>query len=121
MATKPTGVEQRTPPKPRRSEGNSTRETGKMDRLPIANADGVLHLHINAAQPEAGELKRHVEGMTSKNTDHAAEPVFNPAVSGAQFRAMAAARGGRSTLGIPQKVGREFTKGGKPKGLPERV
>jgi hypothetical protein len=73
------------------AEGNRVRDTGKMDRLPIANEDGVLHLHINGAQPEAAELARHVEGMTSKNTDHQAEPVFNPSVSGAQRRLMALA------------------------------
>ena len=76
----PTGGEQRTPPSPRRSEGNSTRDVMRQDRLPIANDDGVIHLHINPAQPEAKELQSHVEGMTSKNTDHAAEPVFNPSI-----------------------------------------
>lgn len=43
-----------------------------------------------------------------------------PNVSEAQRRAMAAAAAGRSTLGIPQKVGKEFMahdKGGK---LPAR-
>jgi len=44
-----------------------------------------------------------------------------PAVSKAQFRAMQAAAHGKSTLGIPKKVGKEFTKGHQsPKGLPER-
>ncbi len=33
-----------------------------------------------------------------------------PSVSGKQHRAMAAAAGGKSTLGIPAKVGREFMK-----------
>ena len=32
------------------------------------------------------------------------------AVSGSQYRAMAAAKGGHSTLGIPQSVGEEFVK-----------
>lgn len=31
-----------------------------------------------------------------------------PAVSGPQYRAMAAAKAGHSTLGIPQSVGEEF-------------
>ena len=31
-----------------------------------------------------------------------------PATTGKQYRAMAAAKGGNSTLGIPQKVGAEF-------------
>ncbi len=31
-----------------------------------------------------------------------------PATSGAQLRAMFAAKAGKSTLGIPQKVGAEF-------------
>lgn len=33
-----------------------------------------------------------------------------PAISGKQYRAMAAAKAGRSTLGIPQSVGEEFVK-----------
>ena len=44
-----------------------------------------------------------------------------PAKSKAQFAAMAAAAHGKSTLGIPKKVGEEFIKGGKPKGLPKKV
>lgn len=43
-----------------------------------------------------------------------------PAKSQAQFRAMQAAAHGHSTLGIPAKVGKEFTKGQSPKGLPEK-
>ncbi len=43
-----------------------------------------------------------------------------PAKSEAQFRAMAAAASGKSTLGIPAKVGREFTSMGKPGNLPEK-
>ena len=48
-----------------------------------------------------------------------------PAVSQAQFRAMEAAKEGKSTLGIPAKVGREFTQGfagqpGSVKALPAR-
>ena len=62
-----------------------------MNRKPFANSEGVLHLHISGDQSEAAELKRHVEGMRSKNTDHASEPVFNPAVSRKQRVAMAIA------------------------------
>ena len=43
-----------------------------------------------------------------------------PAKSKAQWGAMQAAKAGKSTLGIPPSVGREFTKGGKPKNLPKR-
>ena len=44
-----------------------------------------------------------------------------PAVSQRQFRAMQAAKHGRSTLGIPAKVGREFVAAtGSAKGLPKR-
>lgn len=44
-----------------------------------------------------------------------------PALSRAQHRAMAAAAHGKSKLGIPAKVGREFVAAtGSPKGLPER-
>lgn len=45
-----------------------------------------------------------------------------PAKSKAQFRAMQAAAHGHSTLGIPQKVGKEFAAATEsPKKLPERV
>ena len=47
-----------------------------------------------------------------------------PVVSRAQNAAMHSAEEGKSTLGIPQKVGAEFVAGQKPgalKGLPERV
>ncbi len=44
-----------------------------------------------------------------------------PAKSKAQFRAMEAAAHGRSTLGIPTKVGKEFVSATKsPKRLPAR-
>jgi hypothetical protein len=45
-----------------------------------------------------------------------------PIESKAQQRAMYAAKEGKSTLGIPQKVGSEFVAAGKAKAkLPERV
>jgi len=47
-----------------------------------------------------------------------------PAVSKAQARAMFAAAAGKSTLGIPEKVGAEFVGAGhgkSMKGLPEHV
>jgi len=45
-----------------------------------------------------------------------------PAVSKAQAAAMAAAAQGKSTLGIPKKVGKEFMAATKStKGLPEHV
>lgn len=43
-----------------------------------------------------------------------------PPVSQAQRRAMRAAAAGRSTLGIPAKVGREFVKSDTGKKLPKR-
>lgn len=46
-----------------------------------------------------------------------------PAKSKAQLRAMGAAAGGRSTLGIPKKVGKEFVKAtskSQAKKLPRR-
>src|SRR4029077_9680139 len=114
----------RIEPKPRRTEGNRVRDTFKQSRLPIANEDGVLHLHVSAEQPQAAELCRHVEGMTSANGAHHKneEPVFNPSVSKSQFRAMQAAKSGRSTLGSPKSGGEEFAPAGKkmPKGLPEK-
>jgi len=45
-----------------------------------------------------------------------------PMVSKAQERAMYAASEGKSTLGIPKKVGKEFVKAGPAKkNLPEKV
>jgi len=45
-----------------------------------------------------------------------------PAKSKAQFRAMQAAAHGKSTLGIPESVGKEFTSMHQsPKGLPEKL
>jgi len=45
-----------------------------------------------------------------------------PAKSKAQFRAMQAAAHGKSTLGIPDSVGKEFTSMHQsPKGLPEKL
>jgi hypothetical protein len=76
--------------------------------LPPTNEEGTLHMHINGSIPEAAELKAHLEGMQGKNTDHAGSPVFNPAVSKAQFKAMEAAAHGHSTLGIPAGVGKDF-------------
>jgi len=84
-------------------------------RLPITNSKGTLHLHISSEQPEAKELQSLVEAMRSTNTDHHYndEPVFNPAVSRQQAKAMFAAASGHSTLDIPAKVGKDFTKGFK--------
>ena len=59
-------------------------------RLPVANTRGVPHLHISSAQPEAAELKAHVEGMQAQNTGPD-QAVFNPAVSDAQRKLMAIA------------------------------
>lgn len=44
-----------------------------------------------------------------------------PAVSEAQRRAMYAAKAGKSTLGIPKKVGAEFIKADKGGKLPART
>jgi len=45
-----------------------------------------------------------------------------PIVSEAQRRAMYSAAAGKSTLGIPKKVGKEFVAAGKAKAkLPERA
>ena len=44
-----------------------------------------------------------------------------PPVSQAQRRAMYAAAAGKSNLGIPKKVGQEFTAADQPGKLPERV
>lgn len=79
---------------------------------PAANAKGVTHLYIHGEDPAvAKELKKHVsEG-----------DCFNPIVSQAQRGAMYAAAAGHSTLGIPQKVGKDFVKAGPAsKHLPKR-
>lgn len=44
-----------------------------------------------------------------------------PPVSEAQRRAMYAAASGKSTIGIPTKVGKEFSSVDTPGALPERV
>jgi hypothetical protein len=44
-----------------------------------------------------------------------------PAVSEAQRRAMYAAKAGKSTLGIPQKVGAEFVAATPPGKLPAKA
>lgn len=44
-----------------------------------------------------------------------------PPVSQAQRRAMYAAAEGKSTIGIPQSVGKEFTQAPQPKGLPAKA
>ena len=45
-----------------------------------------------------------------------------PVVSKQQQKAMYAAAEGKSTIGIPQKVGKEFVKAGKAKpNLPQKV
>jgi len=73
-------------------------------RKRIANSQGVEHLEIKGERPDvARELKAGVEG------------VFNPFESDAQRRAMYAAASGRSTLGIPRKVAREYIRADKRK------
>lgn len=47
-------------------------------------------------------------------------PPYPKPKSQAQRRAMYAAASGKSTIGIPAKVGREFVKGDKPGKLPRR-
>lgn len=44
-----------------------------------------------------------------------------PPVSQAQRKAMYAAAEGKSTLGIPKKVGKEFTSADKPGKLPKKT
>jgi hypothetical protein len=44
-----------------------------------------------------------------------------PSVSESQRRAMHAAAAGKSTLGIPKKVGKEFVKADKGGSLPEKI
>jgi hypothetical protein len=48
-------------------------------------------------------------------------PPFPKPKSQAQRAAMYAAKAGKSTLGIPQKVGAEFARGDKPGKLPQHV
>lgn len=83
------------------------------DAPAFVNAEGIDHLYSEGLpEAEAEELSRLAEGMTwcgweSGKYEH---PMFNPVVSERQRRAMYAAAEGRSTLGIPKKVAREFLK-----------
>lgn len=52
----------------------------------------------------------------------AERPANMPLESKQQMKAMYAAAAGKSTLGIPKKVGKEFVKAGKAKpNLPQKV
>ena len=57
----------------------------------IANARGVVHMHIHPDLPEAKEFQQLLEGQRGKNVDHNANEVFNPAVSTKQRQLMAIA------------------------------
>ena len=99
---------------------------GRAMGRPAYNDRGVEHVHNDG--PEATEYKKLCDEMVAHNTASGKDRdmrVFNPAESQAQARAMYAAAEGHSTLGIPAKVGKEFTKGfagktGSVKRLPAR-
>lgn len=81
------------------------------------NDQGVEHVQCrNLPAAEKRELYDKLEAMRTVSIDHNDRPVFNPAVSRRQARAMYAAAEGHSTLGISPKVGKEYTEGfsGKP-------
>jgi len=91
---------------------------------PAFNEEGVPHVY--AKGPEAAEMAEHLHKQRGVGTDHQGHPTFNPAVSRQQAKAMFAAAEGHSTLGIPAKVGKDFTKGyvGRPgsvKALPNKA
>jgi len=91
---------------------------------PAFNSEGVPHVY--AKGPEAAEMAEHLHKQRGVNTDHEGSPTFNPATSQRQAKAMFAAASGNSTLGIPAKVGKDFTKGyvGRPgsvKALPAKA
>jgi hypothetical protein len=81
---------------------------------PAFNDEGIIHVY--AKGPEAAELAEQVHKQRGVNVDHGGEPVFNPASTQRQAKAMFAAKAGHSTLGIPADVGADFTKGftGRP-------
>lgn len=90
---------------------------------PAYNADGVPHMYCGEGIPaaEAAELREQLKDQEGYNVDHESTPVFNPASSKAQFRAMYAAKTGHSTLGIPKSVGADFVAATKNPGkLPAR-
>jgi hypothetical protein len=63
----------------------------RQSRPAVANAHGVVHMHIDGSMPEAAELQSLLEAQRGKNTDHDANEVFNPAVSTKQRQLMAIA------------------------------
>lgn len=90
-------------------------ELETMDQIAPADSDG-NHLSL-------GNSTMHTMEMLPPGTIEpmSGGPEFkDPPVSQAQRRAMYAAAEGHSTLGIPQKVGKEFTKNDHAHNLPER-
>lgn len=74
--------------------------------------------HQESKKKEAAEWKNlgKLDRLVSKGKDL----VTDPPVSEAQRRAMFAAKAGHSNLGIPQKVGREFSEADPGGSLPEK-
>jgi hypothetical protein len=86
-------------------------------------------IHWTRARAASGwEYSYPVAERHGGETDHRRRPNFNtrrtamPPVSKRQANAMRAAAAGNSNLGIPRKVGQEYTKSSPPtKSLPDRA
>ena len=73
----------------------------------------------NAGGVKAPEVKGKNDPLADAPTKKGEEKLEKPPVSEAQRRAMRAAAGGHSTLGIPKKVGKEFSSADPGGKLPE--
>jgi hypothetical protein len=124
-------LDQKLPDKKRADK--SKKSTDKDDDI-SAMAHAVSKEEIKPGQKKAPEAE--LNGRTAKlkfgkpqdpsKTDHNGKPVKKeelrkPPVSEAQRRAMHAAAAGKSTIGIPKKVGKEFSNADKGGKLPEHT
>ena len=72
---------------------------------------------VSTPKPAAPAMSGTGMGKTEGSSveESVGKPLMKPSASGAQHRAMAAAAGGNSTLGIPKKVGKDFVAADKGK------
>lgn len=78
---------------------------------------------LKAVEKETrGKLAKDANlGHITELLDHLEHPSSDESVSGAQHRAMGAAAGGHSTLGIPQSVGKEFSEADRGKSFSDAL
>lgn len=89
--------------------------TDTMDQIVPADSDGNHVAHGNVIMHTMSQIPPGTIAFRSGGPEF-----VDPPVSQAQRRAMRAAASGHSKLGIPQKVGKEFTKNDHAHNLPER-